>query len=88
MKTWDPPSVAYKPRDIVEVVGWTAFFLGLFLGFVFAMLIYEPHVPSCHEDEAWLVATKDCVPVDDLQEAAVDLYVEANMQHARNYIGE
>lgn len=75
-------------RDPVEMAGWTALAVGILLGFLAAMAIYETHLHHlCHEDEAWLVATEDCVPVDDLQDAAVDLHMEANMQHARNYTG-
>lgn len=42
--------------------------------------------PRCEEDEAilWTETAHDqCVPLDDITEAAIDLYIEANMQVAR-----
>lgn len=63
--------------DPIETVGWTAFFVGLFVGCVLMMVIYETSLPKCLEDEVLVQATEQCVPLDDITEAAVDLYMEA-----------
>lgn len=76
MRTWNT-----QDHDIIETVGWTGFFAGLLVGFVFCMVIYETQ-SQCLEDEVQM-HSGECVPLDDIQEASIDLYIEANMQEAR-----
>lgn len=84
MKLWDPPTDEdYTPPDPVEVAGWTGLAVGLLIGAAAMMGIYETSTIECLEDEALIAATNECVPIEDIQEAAVDLYVEAVMQEGR-----
>lgn len=72
-----------KRHDNVETAGWVGFWTGLFTGMLSITLVWVlAGPPTCHEDEV-VVDGRTCVPLDDIQDAAVDLYSEALSQAGR-----
>lgn len=70
-------------QDHLEKAGWVAFSIGVLVGMLAITLVWLATAPPvCHEDEV-LIGGTDCVPLDDIQEAAADLYAEAVSQAGR-----